>query len=103
MKLPETLKIGGKIYAVIYYDFEPGITANMGCHNQMEQTIRIASNVHPDQLRDAMLHEIIHAVMAPFPVEQRDEETWVAYVAHGLDAAFRDNPELLEIWRDDER
>lgn len=69
MKLPKTLKIGGRKYKVIYpYHFRDTTTTTLGLHDPSGSIIRISDidehgNVRSDfSILHTFLHELIHAV-----------------------------------------
>lgn len=65
----------------------------VGDYMEQRQRIRYSRNQTDDQLRDTVLHEVIHVVEQCMQLDL--EEQQVAGLATGLYAVFRDNPEFI--------
>ena len=61
------------------------------CHYR-KQVIDIASDVHPDEMADTILHEVLHAV--DYAMDTQLTENQVRRIATGLVAVFKDNPKF---------
>lgn len=69
MKIPKTLKIGGRLYKVIYpYTFEGTTEHFYGLHDPTGQTIKLTkkdefgANRSKESIYHTFLHEVIHAI-----------------------------------------
>ena len=69
MKIPKTIKIGGRLYKVIYpYTFEGATEPLYGLHDSAGQTIKLAkkdefgANRNKESIYHTFLHEVIHAI-----------------------------------------
>ena len=58
---PASLKVVGKTYAVLFLD-EVDAEDNNGEHDLQKQEIRVKNGIHPELVRDVMLHEVLHAI-----------------------------------------
>lgn len=65
--------------------------------NLPAQEIIVHPTQGPSQLRDTVLHEVLHAcaAVAGGPIPQEDEERFVRPVATVLLGVLRDNPKLV--------
>lgn len=91
------IKIGGKKYLVQQIDNDDS-TTELGNHNGLTQVIRVR-NMHPEQMRDTMMHEVLHAILWNNGHDNdASHENIVECLACGLDAVFVDNPHLLKLW-----
>lgn len=84
----ETIRILGKTYSVSLDED----MSNYGECNYKKQTITYSPRQHDDQLKDTLLHEIIHAVDHAVHLELSEKQ--VHALAGGLYAVLKDNPEL---------
>lgn len=69
MKIPNKLKIGGRIYKVFYpHKFKDSLAPHYGLHDAGGQTIKIAKkdefgeNRNKESIYHTFLHEVIHAI-----------------------------------------
>lgn len=68
-----------------------------GALQERELRILVARGHAPSQLRDTVLHEVLHAIWAQcgLEFEHDDQERVVASMSPRLLACLRDNPELV--------
>ena len=112
MKLPSELVICGQRFRVEEVDDPTEALGRHGSDNPVGQTdldrgrIRIRGKAEhgPDQQRDTLLHEIVHAVLiladthdipGTFKNERERERSVSVLATHLLDA-FRRNPKLVD-------
>lgn len=88
MTLPPYVMILGKRYQIIESSHieECGLTEPHAC------TIYISTDINPQQVRDTLLHEIVHAI--DYEMHLGMKERQVHCVATGLLNLFKDNPHL---------
>lgn len=91
-RLPETLRIFGKRYA-IQRVVDPFKQGQYGECDDQACTIRIATDAHPDQELDTLVHELIHAV--DFAMRLNLSERQVHALGAGLSGVLCDNPKLV--------
>jgi hypothetical protein len=90
MKMLKSVYVMGKNYKIIptTHITELGLTEFAKCE------ITIATEADPQQVKDSVLHEIIHAIDLELKLDM--EERQVHCMATALLALFKDNPELVE-------
>lgn len=87
------LKILGKSYTV-EQDPDLMVTEEEAGHiHVFKQLIKVAPNQHPEQLREVVLHEVIHALEGELGIEL--EERDVQALSAGMFAVLKDNPEFV--------
>lgn len=94
MKRPERLRIIGKRWTV-RWDYDTPDEYGICDHNA--QTLHIQGDLAPDQERDTLLHEVLHAVDEAMGTNL--EEAQVRSLATGLLAVLRDNPSFVSYLR----
>lgn len=98
MKLPKEIKIGPHTYKA---RFEENYSANHGTLAESRHThtqIVIDPSQSESQLRDTLLHEILHCINAQVGFvshERSEEEAAVARLAPMLLQVIQDNPEIF--------
>lgn len=97
MKIPGRVRIVGKTYRVVAHDdFDDD---RYGDCNVRECLIRLdLVDVDPQQVRDTLLHEILHALWKESGLgagEGASEEVIVRQLATSLLATLRENPPLV--------
>jgi len=97
-QLPRQVDIGGFKYKINLYDEvknEKGEDLVGQCnHNTLELKLSNKYCVTPDQAKNTIIHEILHAIFEDREIKQ-DERT-VTLLANGLRALAKQNP---DIWR----
>lgn len=95
--LPKVIKIGLHSYRV-----KPGVIDDsrgflFGRTTSRATLIEVDHTVAASQIRDTVLHEVLHAVINDFPHELDNdaEEALVRGLAPGVLAVLRDNPQLI--------
>ncbi len=102
MKIPPTLKIGGRTYKVLYpHTFRDNVRPLYGLHDAATQTIRITNKDenncrrNPQSITHTFLHEIIHAIdncyFAGHLTAWEQGENAVDQIAEGLLQVIKDN------------
>ena len=101
MKIPETVKIGGRIYEVMYpYKFEDSPQVLNGLHDGARQTIKISAiDAHGAErcgqaIQHTFLHEILHAISMVYGGglnSNEDCENIIDQMAEGLLQVIKDN------------
>lgn len=89
----ESIKIIGKNYSV-KEDPELLHDGKFGFSNSRTQSITYSPGQAHDQVRDTVIHEIIHAIDFGVHLELKEEQ--VHALAAGLYATLNDNPELTK-------
>lgn len=95
MKIPDKIKIGGKIYAVKKVK-EIGLTM-ISCSAKIdfrECEIRIYPSSQQKMETDFM-HEVMHAIFDHLGYKEHDEKQ-IDEFANALYAVIQDNPEIFE-------
>jgi hypothetical protein len=91
MKIPKEVVVMGKSYTVGPLSEECGDFGRCMAGNQR---IQIKANQAPGQLRDTLLHEVLHAVSYELYLEL--EERQVHILANGLLDTLRRNPKFTQ-------
>lgn len=100
MKLPKKIKVGP-------FDYEVGMMDRVYAAEQQRKAecdrFLFKIDIHPDLpddgIKEALMHEIIHAVYHAGGLCPGDDEERVAYVMGVfLAQVFKDNPALLEVF-----
>lgn len=89
--IPTSLRILGKSWEVAE---APTDFTHAGSCNRDYQKIVVATNLPLDNVKDTLLHEVLHAV--GYCMATKLTEDQVAALATGLLAVFLDNPALME-------
>lgn len=95
--LPKVIEIGLHSYRV-----KPGIISDAsgslyGRTSRGNTTIEVDHTLAPSQIRDTVLHEVLHAVINDFPsdLDGAAEEALVRGLSPGILAVLRSNPQLV--------
>lgn len=102
MKLPRSLKIGGRIYRVLFpYIFKDSCSVLYGQCDESGQKIRISGinshgeQRHPQAIMQTFIHELLHAIDYIYvggKVAKLDGgEDIIDQLAEGITQVFRDN------------
>lgn len=63
MKIPESIKVGGHTYKIIFSETLWIREGNIGqARHNTDQTIELEVRLHPDQTAASFLHEMLHAI-----------------------------------------
>ena len=98
MKIPESVRIGGQEYAVVY---EPVLVDDgkelCGQIRYMKGEIALSEgcDMGHDAACQTLLHEILHGIARLFNAEIEDEETVIDMFAKGLYQVLQDNESRL--------
>lgn len=98
MKIPESVRIGGQEYAVVY---EPVLVDDgkelCGQIRYMKGEIALSEgcDMGHDAQCQTLLHEILHGIARFFNAEIEDEETVIDMFAKGLYQVLQDNESRL--------
>ena len=111
MSIPLRIKVGPMVIRVTLdadpvreHRIERGLSPDdgMAISHMHAQTIAIRPDLGPDQMRDSLLHEVLHWCVVVSGVQRvgeewRDaEEGFVSAISPTLLGVLRDNPELVE-------
>ena len=95
-KKSETISILGKPYSIRWTDDTlTGGGAIMGAANRTEQTIVLNKQVGRDQMRDTLMHEVIHIISGELSLELAEET--VSRLAVGLYASGVRPPRITQV------
>ena len=95
MKIPKSLKIGGKVYSVEITDMLTLGSANYsGEILYSDLVIRICPSAKAKMEAD-FVHEMIHGIFSHLGYSEQDEKK-VDELAEALYAVFVDNPEMFK-------
>lgn len=103
MKCPTRIRVLGKVYSIEEtenvqggedHEVLSGHCAPLLCH------IQVSTEQHIQQIRDSLLHELLHAIWSESGLcctigEERIEEHLVHTLASAILALLRDNPALV--------
>lgn len=92
MQLPKAIKVGPFTYQV--REWNGG--GDHGACDSDELVISVDSTKPTEQIKNTLLHEILHAVWYVWGLNKPNEEAAVNALANGLQTVFRDNPKLIE-------
>jgi len=90
--MPSTLRILGQTWAVEPTAMDPD-TRRVGHTSLSKLRMEIDDTMAPDQVRDTMLHEVIHACL--FAIGAGSREKVIRPLAPVLLDALRSNPDLV--------
>ena len=97
-KRPDRLKVIGKDYRVLYRKSDPALleAGAVGLCEYDRLTLRIQTGQHPVELRDTVLHELLHAIcyQGNAGLHPEEEERAVRIIATGLLGTLREQPEF---------
>jgi hypothetical protein len=94
MALPKRIELAGRRWRIV----EGDLTAHeaVGLCDSTTATITVAPGQEAWELRDTLLHELLHAILRSQgrPYDEGPEELYVGALAPGLLGALRTNPGL---------
>ena len=97
--LPQCVRVGGFTYAVVPSDeyVQGAESYAVVDHRRLEIRIGVEPPTDPQHVRQALLHEMVHAVAQVYGAGTGEEltEGWVESLSHGLYQALNDNPEAV--------
>jgi Zn-dependent peptidase ImmA (M78 family) len=98
---PNSVRIMGRNYVVIYEDKSLLGNGAVGMCNAANCLISVMEEQHPVEEADTLLHEILHAIWHCMGIQEGslDEERVVRMVASGLMTVMMDNPQLLKYFQ----
>lgn len=98
---PKALRIGHYVFEIRWYGAtEQEREAKYGYSHAGTQLLAFADNQKPEMLADTFLHEVLHALMWFFQMQQNIEEEQVATrMATGICMVWSQNPETFTWWR----
>jgi hypothetical protein len=92
---PTTVRINGRKWPIIWAPEGPFDERALGSTDFIGQKIHVRSDLESDELRDTLLHEILHVLTASAGLDAEcNEERFVRVIAGGLIGVFNDNPDL---------
>lgn len=96
MKIPDQIKIGGKIYAVeTTNDLRLGSLNCTGECDYENLKIRLVPYTCKNKKQADFIHEVVHAIADNLGYKQQDEQAVEAF-AQALYAVIQDNPKMFE-------
>lgn len=92
---PGTIRIIGKYYTVTVDTINSDLVSNnqLGQARNAQCKLLLDSNQDQQQMRDTLLHEVIHAI--DYSLNLRMKERQVHALAAGLLATLRENPDFV--------
>lgn len=94
MRIPEKLKVGGKVYSVVITNNLAGGRANRSAEiDYFAQEIRLTERT-ADGMRVDFLHEMVHAILDFLGYVDHDEKE-VDELANTMYMVIADNPNLF--------
>lgn len=98
MELPKSLKIGPHKFAVVLVPDGVMDDAGRFGHASLQRLVIALDSEQPDsQLLDTLLHEVLHAMLAPMGLEDEIEERLCLFLAPAILLTIQDNPELWKV------
>jgi hypothetical protein len=96
MKIPESVKIGGTIFAIKQEDapFVSGGEVADGCITYGDAEIRLWTNRDLSQAAHDLFHEILHAINNDYRLHLGEDE--IERLASGVFQVLVDNPDLFK-------
>lgn len=91
MKIPEKLKIGGRIYTIIRPDMVSLGPNYAGCIEYKKGTIEIQADMEETQACNTLMHEVMHGVY-DFCGYGNHDEGEIQRIASALQMFIEDNP-----------
>lgn len=93
---PTTLRVNGRVIKVKYRGART-MPNEAGLYHFSDGLIEIRKDQSPVELRDTVLHELLHSILHSQGREYGGEveEVYVRAIATGLIGVFRDNPRLV--------
>lgn len=98
MAVPTKLKIADRVYDIEMWEHKKALASNnYGEHSSYEMVIRVDESLDCTQMRNTMLHEILHAIWDTYVIKDGDdEERMVTTLANAITATMVDNKELRD-------
>jgi hypothetical protein len=95
--LPRSLKVNGRDIQIRLRS-PSRLPDALGLFHSMKSLIELRKGQEDQELRDTLLHEVLHALLHTQGREYGGdiEEMYVRAIASGLIGVFQDNPELLQ-------
>lgn len=102
LKRPESIRIMGRDYQVVWEEDTLLGTSNLGITYTHECSIAVRAGQHPIEEADTLLHEVMHAVWYCMSISEggADEESVIRRMASGLIQVLMDNGQLLKYFAD---
>lgn len=95
MKIPESVKVGGKHYEIVYTNnLDSGIINANAEIDFRKLEIRI-SNSARSKMESDFIHELLHAVYDHLGYKEHDEKN-VDELANALYMVIQDNPKMFQ-------
>lgn len=95
MVIPENVQVGPILYTVIVDDTMERYSNSMAQVNFSLQRMCLRAQQGPDQMRDSLLHEVMHAAIRNIGHEDGGDEQLVSGLTTELLDTFRRNPDLV--------
>ena len=103
MRAPQRVRINGEQFSIRFRKFSPKESlTSCGLMHYDESRIEVASGQTPFNMKDTLLHEIMHAILAKqghcggcFD-RTSTEEKYVLALATGVMGVLQDNPDLAQ-------
>ena len=99
MNIPESVRIGGRNYAVVWESrLNNGVNMLMGQIGYEEGWIKLNPD-YPDrqEIFQTLLHETLHGIAYHFDADWRTNEDLIDEIARGLFMVIADNPDMFEL------
>ncbi len=102
VKLPRSVRVGHRTYKIAAWPHKEANPANKyGECSSQEGIIRVDTYYSIEQVRDTLLHEIMHAIYREWGLQDEDkEERTVATMATALTQVMADSPECRKWFAD---
>lgn len=96
MKIPDKIKIGGKVYSIVITDnLRLGSLNCTGECDYEQLKIRLTTDTCENKKQADFIHEVIHAVADNLGYKNQNEQEIEAF-AQALYAVIQDNPEMFK-------
>jgi hypothetical protein len=89
-KRPKSIRVLGKSFAVVLEPAGVLERSNVGLCDSHAQTITVLEGLYPEDERETLLHEVVHAVDEAVFTDLTEHQ--VGALSRGLLAVFADNP-----------
>jgi len=105
MNFPDSIKVGAVVYKVRILPEDERFheyNEEYGHIDFTSREISLSTKYSDEQKRDSLVHEIVHAISKHMNLgaEWGDEdENYVKRLSNGLNMVFRDNPDILELFK----
>ncbi len=91
------LRVGPYTYDVCFVPDREKMDGSVGLTKPDQQLVYVWTGAHPDQVRDTLLHEVLHVVFETFSISGDSEESFVRPMATGLLHVMKANPWLVDM------